>query len=150
MTTDYYSKNQSQRPKSFERYAPPPTFQVVPEAIPNDYVKEAEKVINEWNSTNLTSTKLRKIFGLFVDTYNEVKRNGGNDELNPKQLLALDTARVRMIYECGRDNDVKLFVTQAKILQYLMSVGKSIERFTAFYHYMEALVAYHRYRFGNK
>ncbi len=126
-----------------------PTLQLKPEAIPDDYVTTAETVISQFNPGSLTSTKLRKIFGLFVDTYNEVKRNRGNDQLTDQQVRALEAARVRVIYECGREGAVYSFVKQAKLLQYLKSIGRSAQQFIAFYHYMEALVAYHRFYSDN-
>ena len=53
-----------------------------------------------------------------------------------------------MVYDAGRERDVKDFVEQAKLLEYLKGVGDSREEMIRFAHYMEALVAYHRYLGG--
>ena len=43
---------------------------------------------------------------------------------------------------------MKDFVEQAKLLEYLKGVGDSREAMIQFAHYVEALVAYHRYLGG--
>ena len=69
-------------------------------------------------------------------------------ELSAESKLKLMRLRVRMVYDAGRERDVKDFVEQAKLLEYLKGVGDSREEMIRFAHYMEALVAYHRYLGG--
>ena len=57
--------------------------------------------------------------------------------------------RIRTAYEAGRDPATKVFVEKAHLLQYLKGIGTGREDLIAFAHYMEALVAYHRY-YGGK
>ena len=70
-------------------------------------------------------------------------------ELLPDSAAKLGMMRVRTAYEAGRDSAVKNFVEQAKLLQYIKGIGLDREAFLHFAHYMEALVAYHRY-YGGK
>ena len=57
--------------------------------------------------------------------------------------------RVRVAYECGRDDTVKSFVAQTNLLEYLKGISTDRADLIRFAHYMEALVAFHRY-FGGK
>ena len=126
----------------------PPEIRALP--LPKDYVDAAEAVIQKLPSiAPITNTKIRKIFGLFTDIYNGVKR-ASDRPLNGEQIQALSTARVRMVYECGRDESTKSFVQQAKLINYLKDIGDNPEKLIAYYNYFEALVAYHRFRFGEK
>ena len=52
-------------------------------------------------------------------------------------------------YEGGRDSKVKDFIAKAYLLEYLKGIGSSRDDFIRFAHYMEALVAYHRF-FGGR
>ena len=57
--------------------------------------------------------------------------------------------RIRLAYECGRDPQVRQFVESANLFEYLAklsSVGTCTRQdLIDYYHYMEALVAFHRY-----
>lgn len=155
---NYQNNRQPQRYGQFD--APPAPRQIVAKPIPAGFVDQAEKVINglmEFQNQDpkrnkaITSTKIRKLFGLFTDLYNEVKRND-SPELNPAQLQSLTTARIRLVYECGRGgngSDVTRFVEKGELLEYLKGIGNSRENFLKFHQYFEALVAYHRYTFGD-
>ena len=133
--------------------------------VPANYVDAAEQIIKgmkglqERNNSfkPITTTKLRKLFGLFVDLYNEIKRSD-SDTLTESQLQILTSARIRIVYECGRDkhdrprndfdNIVEYFVHKANLLEYLKAIGDSKRKLLDYYHYFEALVAYHRFYFG--
>ena len=153
----------NRRPQQGGGYgAPAPASKpVVAKKLPDGFVDEAEKVMNaladlerqdQRNNKPITSTKIRKLFGLFTDLFNEVKREDAA-ELNAEQAQALTTARVRLVYECGRggtNSDVAKFVQKAELLEYLKGIGNSRTEFLRFHQYFEALVAYHRYNFGDK
>ena len=78
------------------------------------------------------------------------QNGGGQQRFQSAQSaeIKLMRLRVRMVYDAGRERDVKDFVEQAKLLEYLKGVGDSREEMIRFAHYMEALVAYHRYLGG--
>ncbi len=81
-----------------------------------------------------------------ADIYNEVIMS--DEKLSPELSSRIDYLRVRCVYEAGRTPVVKEFIEKAQILQALEEVKGSRERFILFNHYMEALVAYHRYNRG--
>lgn len=106
-----------------------------PKEIPDDYAAAAEAVMsNSVNVGNITTSKLRSMFSLFCDMYNEVKHSSGT-ELTQEQKNALTGARVRLIYECGRESKTKKFVDAANLVPYMLSIGSSSEKMLKFYHY---------------
>ena len=127
------------------------------------YVKKAENVILtlkkeivENSKTNsrgkrqskmISTSQIRNILAMSADIYNEVVVSGERlpDELNAR----IDYLKVRCVYESGRNDDVKMFILRAEILQALGEINGSKERFILFNHYMEALVAYHRFYGGS-
>ena len=128
---------------------PQPVYSApVAEQIPEDYAAAADKVITAVG-IKISTSKLRNFFGLFSDMYNDVKR-ASYAELTSEQVTEITGARIRMIYECGRNKNVNDFVDKAKLINYLLGIGKSTAKFIRFYHYFEALVAYHRYHHGYK
>ena len=84
----------------------------------------------------------------YVDDVYNVESLRTEPELSAESKLKLMRLRVRMVYDAGRERDVKDFVEQAKLLEYLKGVGDSREAMIQFAHYVEALVAYHRYLGG--
>ena len=129
-------------------YQPKPdTSLVKKEELPEEYVDLAESNVQALKSRHekqISTTKLRNIFGLFADLYNQTLRTE-NKQLTKEMQDILRSARVRIIYECGREAATKTFVESVKILEYLASIGNNKDKFIRFYHYMEALVAYARY-----
>lgn len=148
-----FNPNTNRKPYNPPRNDAPVVQPVTAAELPADYVDRAEQVISGMFQSQLkiTSTKIRKLFGLYTDLYNDV-RHSAADALTPEQKQELSAARVRTVYECGRDrnNNVYDFVRTAKLLEYLKGIGGSREKFQNFYRYFEALVAYHRYYFGDK
>ena len=119
------------------------------------YVDEAEKVIQSLQGRDLLSTnKIRSILALVSDL---------NDKLRMDDSLSGETIkedcgyiRMRFAYECGREQKVKTFVSNANLINFLKSVDdqglseKEVkEKALLFCKYMEALVAYHKYYGGN-
>lgn len=122
---------------------------IEPKEVPDDYVDAAEKIIvTRGNPNNITTTKLRKILTMINDIYN-VEASRSDRELTKESQEALQIARVRIAYECGRDGSVKAFVKDTLLLNYIKGIKKSRKAFMDFAHYMEALVAFHRY-YGGK
>lgn len=138
---------------------PQPSIQPIKaEPLPEDYVKRAEEAIAALRGKVITTSKLRSLFSLFTETYNEVIR-GDQEKLAPPQVNVLNAAKIRVYYEIGREDgyrnplepgSVGRFVKQSKLLEYLYDIDNSCEKLIQFYHYMEALVAFHRYYFGEK
>ena len=109
-------------------------------------VDAAERVMRALfaNRSRITTTKMRGFLTLVNDIYN-VENLRTEAKLSAESKLKLMRLQVRMVYDAGRERDVKDFVEQAKLLEYLKGVGNSREAMIQFAHYVEALVAYHRY-----
>lgn len=125
----------------------------------SNYVDEAEKVIQSLKSKKnpknekvipmVTTSKIRNLLAMTADIYNEALNVPGNrlpERLNDR----IEYLRVRFVYEVGKDSDgkVKNFVTEAKILDILREIKGEKANFILFNHYMEALVAFHRFYDG--
>lgn len=146
MSNDNYSPNYP--PKS--RPASP---SISAQPLPADYVDAAEQVILNLTALGtqnvITNTKLRNLYSLITDISN-VENLRAEEDLLPKSQTQLMMARVRMVYEAGRDNNVKHFLQTAMLLEYLKDIGTSREKLMQYSHYMEALVAYHRFHIGGR
>lgn len=103
----------------------------------------------ETNTRLVTTSKIRRLFSLIVDIYNE-ENLSTQKELSQDSVSAIGMARVRFAYECGRDTKVKEFVKKAHLMNYLKGIGRSREEFIKFTQYMEALVAYHKFFGGGE
>ena len=93
--------------------------------------------------------RIRKVYPDGIHGAIAEKLRTAEKELLPDSAAKLGMMRVRTAYEAGRDSAVKNFVEQAKLLQYIKGIGLDRKAFLNFAHYMEALVAYHRY-YGGK
>ena len=145
--------NNNRRPNNYGRpaqgYAQPAPTQ--PKPLPQDYVDEAERVMRELfrNNTRITTSKLRGILALITDIYNE-------ENLRTEKTISVGSQakllrlRVRIVYDAGREPTVKSFVEKAQLLEYIKGVGNDRESLIRLSHYMEALVAYHRYLGGKE
>ena len=141
--------NHGQNGGGQQRFQSAQSAEIRPLPIPEDYVDAAERVMHALfaNRSRITTTKMRGFLTLVNDIYN-VENLRTEAKLSAESKLKLMRLRVRMVYDAGRERDVKDFVEQAKLLEYLKGVGDSREEMIRFAHYMEALVAYHRYLGG--
>ena len=124
--------------------------EIKPETVPEDYVDRAEAVIKEIKDLRptITTSKIRNLLSLISDIYNVEKLNTGAN-ISAASAAKIGMMRVRTAYEAGRDNATKTFVEKARLLQYLKGIGTDREKLIRFAHYMEALVAYHKF-YGGK
>jgi CRISPR-associated protein Csm2 len=126
----------------------------------DDYVKEAEEVIGgikryrfergqyrgKTGLEMLTTSKVRNLLSMVNDIYN---RTLGEEILTDDLIKDIQYLKVRMVYEQGRDDAVKLFFEKSSLIPRLDGISGSKEKFLEFSRYFEALVAYHRF-FGGK
>lgn len=119
-----------------------------PQAFPKDYVDFAENLMRS-NSRSITTSKLRNLLSLLMDVYNtEVLRT--EETITQENAVKLQMARIRMAYEYGRgERWTKEFINAANLLPWLKEIGDSREKLLHYVHYLEALVAYHRF-FGGR
>ena len=112
--------------------------------LPEEYVEAAEKVMQNGNF-KISTSKIRGFLSIANDIYN-VESRRKEETLAKESLDKLNMLRVRILYEAGRDkNNVKPFVEESRIINYLKSIGDSRQKFIRFCRYLEALVAYHRF-----
>lgn len=122
------------------------------------YVDQAEAVLDKltqkierngkWIMPQIvTTSKIRNILSMAADIYDTVLQNR-DDKLSDDIISRIEYLRVRMIYECGREPKVKDFINGARLLDYIKMIGDEKKRYVLFYHYLEALVAFHKFKGG--
>ncbi len=122
------------------------------------YVDQAEAVLDKltakfekngkWITPQIvTTSKIRNILSMAADIYDKVLQNK-EEQLSDEIVSRIEYLRVRMIYECGREPKVKDFVNEAELLDYVKMIGNDKKKYILFYHYLEALVAFHKYKGG--
>lgn len=117
-----------------------------------NYVDEAERVIkiliekdrNEKDDMKLTTSKIRGILSLVTELYNDIIHEPSN-KLGEEYVERIQYLRLRIAYEAGRDDVVKNFIKESKLLGYVKNIKNSKRNFLLFAKYVEALVAYHRF-----
>ena len=125
----------------------------------DNYVDLAEKVMDKMfcddkfnpgqKKSDLTTSKIRTLLSMSA----EILFKANNALANEKQTLTDDLKedlgyfRIRCAYEMGREKSVKQLDKQAHLLEHVKNV-KSISDCILFCHYLEALVAYHKYNGG--
>ena len=102
-----------------------------------DTAKKEEKI---------TSSKIRSLYSMLCDIINDEK-DKEETTLDSDIIDELNLLRVRIIYDMGRDNAVKIFMEKTYLVAYLIYIEKNAtqENFKLFCKYFEALVAFHRY-----
>ena len=115
--------------------------------FPDAYVDFAEKLMKEQYS-RITTSKLRNILSLLMDVYNEEMLRT-EESVSEDSMVKLQMARIRIAYESGRDRNTKEFVDAAHLLPWLKAIGNSRAQAIRYVHYLEAIVAYHRF-FGGR
>ena len=144
--------------KDPQKALPPET---IPKKVPENYVDEAERIMRALISsgTTVTTSKIRNLLSLVTDIYNDESIRT-EDKLKPDSVVKLNLMRVRVAYEYGRDNGesvgkdkvypMREFITQAHLREYLKGISTDRADLIRFAHYMEALVAFHRYLGGKE
>ncbi len=134
------------------RFSTPGYTVIGADKVTDDYVDEAQKVIEavrkDRNGMKLTTSQIRNLLSMTADIYNQAERLS-QDTLTNDLVQKIEYLRIRFIYECGRTEAVKCLTTTGNILNKLKNIGKSKAEFVKFSHYMEALVAFHKYNGGN-
>ena len=150
--------NNSRGGKDPQKALPPET---IPRKVPENYVDEAERIMRALISsgTTVTTSKIRNLLSLVTDIYNDESIRT-KDKLKPDSVVKLNLMRVRVAYEYGRDNGesvgkdkvypMREFITQAHLREYLKGISTDRADLIRFAHYMEALVAFHRYLGGKE
>lgn len=124
--------------------------------INNDnFVDKAEAVIRRLKEVKndrgksislVTTSQIRNLLSMTADIYNDVMLLRDN-VLTEKIKERISYLRIRCLYEAGREETVKYFVEHSKLLDILPGI-ENRQDYILFSHYMEALVAWHRYLGG--
>lgn len=150
--------NNSRGGKDPQKALPPET---IPKKVPEDYVDEAERIMYKLMNQpkKVTTSKIRGLLSLVTEIFN-VENLRTEEALLPESVVKINLMRVRVAYEYGRDTGesvgkdkvypMKDFITQAHLLEYLKGISTDRADLIRFAHYMEALVAFHRYLGGKE
>lgn len=123
-----------------------------------DIAKEAEQAILALKKQNngkiyLKTNQIRKFLTAVNAITNKVNvykaKHLDATELPDELAGEIQLLKVKVAYQAGRERSVKDFMKQSNMKQHIEAVGTSIAKYEAFAHYVEALVAYHKF-YGGK
>ncbi len=125
------------------------------EITETNYVDHAESVIESMITTDrrgqekisLTTSKIRNLLSMVNNLQSLAKQEKGT-EINGELMSKVQYLKMRFAYEAGREKSVNDFVKKANIMEIIGEIGNSKKKLLLFCNYMEALVAYHRYKGG--
>lgn len=125
-----------------------------------DVVTEAEKAIeglkykdkNNRDRIDVTTSQIRKFLTAVNVVRNKVDlykaKNKGAESLSKELTAEIKFLKVNLLYQAGRTDAVKQFMTISKLDVIIDSIGDSLSGFVKFTKYVEALVAYHKFLGG--
>ncbi|MCD5410909.1 MAG: type III-A CRISPR-associated protein Csm2 [Clostridiales bacterium] len=113
------------------------------EMKPEDIVKKLGR--------SITITQIRKLLTGINSIANKVKMfelaNDG-DVMSKEIVSEIEHLRIRFLYQAGRQNPVKKLERFASIDKKLKNINGSIKKFKEFNRFIEEIVAYHKYHWG--
>ena len=121
------------------------------------YVNRAEKVINKLSRSKkivggrekpiklITTSKIRNLLAIMMDIKNDILESG-TETLTPELAGRIQYLKVRMIYEAGRDESVNEFLRISQLIDHVDKNGTSRKNYLLITRYMEALVAFRKFR----
>ena len=119
----------------------------------DNYVKKAEEAIKKLKEKKdkkgrdipmLTTSQIRNMLAMNADILNDINREN-SAVLSEAIISKINYMKIRFVYEAGREQKVKYFMDESKLLDILDGIGKDKKNYKLFSYYFEALVAYHRY-----
>ena len=123
-----------------------------------DIAQEAENVILRLKKDGggklvITKSQIRKFLAAVNALTNKVDdyraRNPRAVELSPALASAVKYLKVQLVYQAARNQtSVQPFVKQARLKERIDSIGADLRAYEDFAHYVEALVAYHKFYGG--
>ena len=119
-----------------------------------NYLEKAEQVIDNLRKNDkglilLTTTKLRKILSMVSEIYSDASRIR-EEKLDAEMRSRLQYLKLHIVYEEGREPAVKDFVKKSELIGALDEVKDSKSKLILFCHYVEALVAYRKFKGNDK
>lgn len=125
------------------------------------YVNRAEKVIDELSRSKkivrgeekpiklITTSKIRNLLAIMMNIKNDILESG-TETLTPELAGRIQYLKVRMIYEAGRDESVNEFLRKSQLIDHVDKNGTSRKNYLLITRYMEALVAFRKFRGGDE
>lgn len=123
-----------------------------------DIAQEAENVILRLKKDGggklvITKSQIRKFLAAVNALTNKVDdyraRNPRAVELSPALASAVKYLKVQLVYQAARNQtSVQPFVKQARLKERIDGIGTDLRAYEDFAHYVEALVAYHKFYGG--
>ena len=123
-----------------------------------DIAKEAEQVILNLKDQNhgkiyLKTNQIRKFLTAVNAITNKVNvykaKHLDATELPDELAGEIQFLKVKAAYQAGRERSVNDFMVQSKMKHRIEEIGTSISKYEEFAHYVEALVAYHKFHGGD-
>lgn len=127
-----------------------------------NYVDCAEKAIEslkqykdkKGNYQVISTNQIRKILSLNSEIYNSVINSVEQGKLTDEIIGRINYLKVRILYDCGREETVRYFVEQTHLKKHIEAVVTNNENQKKYYllfsQYLEALVAFRYYVFDKE
>lgn len=114
--------------------------------------KTNPKTGRKYKENRLTTSQIRKFLIAVNTVTNKVNvyksKNVGVQQLTDELATEVQYLKVKIVYQAGREATVKKFVQASKLLEYIDGIGTDMKKYDEFAHYVEALVAYHKFYGG--
>ncbi len=120
----------------------------------NQIVDQAQKVMENLSRNNMVTTSQIRRFLTAVNAVTEkvnfykMEKNENHDRLPPELQAQVKYLKVKLAYQIGRHTTVKYFEKEAKLMEEIDDIKGSIQEYEKFAHYVEALVAFHKFYGG--
>lgn len=119
----------------------------------SNVVKKADEVMHQLMKKNrLTTSQIRKFLIAVNTVTNKVNvyksKNVGVQQLTDELATEVQYLKVKIVYQAGREDTVKKFVQASRLLEWIDGIGTDMKKYDEFAHYVEALVAYHKFYGG--
>lgn len=127
-----------------------------------DIAEEAEAVIQSLvykdhrdnDRLDLKTSQIRKFLAAVTSVTNQIEvwhmQHIDTDVLPDELAAQVKYLKVKLAYQAGREKSVKQFAEKARLSQRIDAIGCDRRKYQEFAHFVEALVAYHRFYGGQE
>lgn len=125
-----------------------------------DVAAEAESVIqslireDKHGRLDLKTNQIRKFLAAVTSVTNQIEvwhmQHIDTDVLPDNLAAEVKYLKVKLAYQAGRVKSVKEFAEKAELARRIDAIGRDRRKYQEFAHFVEALVAYHRFHGGQE
>ena len=127
-----------------------------------DVAAEAEAVIQSLvykdhrdnERLDLKTSQIRKFLAAVTSVTNQIEvwhmQHIDTDVLPDELAAQVKYLKVKLAYQAGREKSVKQFAEKARLSERIDAIGCDRRKYQEFAHFVEALVAYHRFYGGQE